>query len=182
MPAKRQRKNTATAEVVAAAAATPATVYLCFDSASEYRDHEVRVFAVTSTIEAARLACRDLAMQKRGVWYDEYDDERDDEEERKFWASSFESGSYDTRNCKPDSRYQYHIYIEGPKEIQTESDFPMHPFEEAGNEAFRLRIARNLNRASTLEGILKKRTGLDSDTDEYDEEMPEEDSTVDRTP
>lgn len=45
-------------------------VYVCLESESEstHRDN-VTVFAVCSSVEAARLACRDKAMQKKDEYF-----------------------------------------------------------------------------------------------------------------
>jgi hypothetical protein len=126
---------TASTETTLAAPTTTApvteSVYLCFESESESSHHDnVRVFAVTATFEAALLACRDLAIQKQGEYFNfSSDDWHGAVREKEFWAAGAESGEYDNQACS-ESRYRYSIYIEGPEEIKDESNFPTHPFPE----------------------------------------------------
>ena len=55
---------------VSATSSISTGVYVCLESESEstYRDN-VTVFAVCSSVEAARLACRDKAMQKKDEYF-----------------------------------------------------------------------------------------------------------------
>lgn len=91
-----------------------------------HRDMDTyKTFAVVNTIEAARVACRDLAISRKDDQFF-FDDTR---EENKWWKESFDKGVYDSNDLCDYSKHSIKIWFEGPMKVKTVNDFPQHLFE-----------------------------------------------------
>lgn len=104
-------------------------VYVCMESEStdEYRD-EVDCFAVVNSIHAARVACRDKAMQRKDEYFTSVEEGMfDGDRERELWKHCFMTGSYDNAEWQ-DSKHRYKIWFKEQK-MQNEEHFPVHAFE-----------------------------------------------------
>ena len=95
---------------------------------------KVDCFAVVNSIDAARLACRDRAIQRKDEYFTSVEEGMfDDNRERELWKHCFLSGSYDNAEWQ-DSRDCYKIWFKEQK-MQNEEHFPAHAFETSETSA-----------------------------------------------
>jgi hypothetical protein len=103
----------------------PSTVFICLESESDSQYSDiVSVVAVVDSVEAARLVCRDRAMQKRES--DCFFDCNEPDPEK--WVSCYDSGVYDDRDWNDYNKYRYKVWFEGSYAVKSVADIPQHPF------------------------------------------------------
>ena len=112
---------------------TATEVYTCMlmEGVAYSRDDMIiSTFAIVNSIEAARLACRNLAMSHKDSHFYTYGDE---DWKAKWWKDSFVSGVYDNSDLDH-SKYRFKIWFDGPIKIQSASNIPEHPFTESDDD------------------------------------------------
>ena len=103
------------------------SAYACFFSQSTSSSGDrVECFDIVDSLEAARLACRDHALQKKE---EEFTFDHP-ELESEFFKLNFENGIYDNGKTK----YRYKVWFQGPMQIKKVDDFPDLPDEEEEEE------------------------------------------------
>jgi len=128
----RSSSSTADARSVPA---NNASVYLCYVCQGSKRERpDTRVFAVCDSVEAARLACRDVAWRNRDPYFMDYhQDGFGSHDDSEFWKAAFVSGKYDNREINYDTSDIFRVWFEAAR-VQSASNFPHHEFVDDDEE------------------------------------------------